>query len=175
MLCLGAQSCSTLCNLIDFNLPGSSIQRDSPGKNTGVDCHALLQGIFPTQGLNPGLLHCRWIPYHLSHNGSTYTNNVYVIQMMNTYVCTGAKWLFTIWRHIEEYFIGVFEDYNLRALSHGTRLYTGTKYAAQQRWAGWVEVPTTHHTSSREQLGPEGRAPSQPRSSLLSTQPRSWF
>ena len=31
---------------------------DSPGKNTGVDCHALLQGIFPTQGLNPGLPHC---------------------------------------------------------------------------------------------------------------------
>ena len=37
---------------------------DSPGKNTGVDCHFLLQGIFPTQGLNPGLLHCRWILYH---------------------------------------------------------------------------------------------------------------
>ena len=33
---------------------------NSPGKNTGVGCHALLQGIFPTQGLNPGLLHCRF-------------------------------------------------------------------------------------------------------------------
>ena len=32
---------------------------DSPGKNTGVGCHFLLQGIFPTQGLNPGLPHCR--------------------------------------------------------------------------------------------------------------------
>ena len=32
---------------------------DSPGKNTGVGCHALLQGIFPTQGLNPGLPHCK--------------------------------------------------------------------------------------------------------------------
>ena len=32
---------------------------DSPGKNTGVVSHSLLQGIFPTQGLNPGLLHCR--------------------------------------------------------------------------------------------------------------------
>ena len=40
---------------------------DSPGKNTGVGCHALLQGIFPTQGSNPGLPHCRWILYHLSH------------------------------------------------------------------------------------------------------------
>ena len=33
---------------------------NSPGKNTGVSCHSLLQGIFPTQGLNLGLLHCRW-------------------------------------------------------------------------------------------------------------------
>ena len=40
---------------------------DSPGKNTGVSCHALLQGIFPTQGSNLGLLqflHCRQILYH---------------------------------------------------------------------------------------------------------------
>ena len=40
---------------------------DSPGKNTGVGCHALLQGIFPTQGSNLGLLHCRQILYHLSY------------------------------------------------------------------------------------------------------------
>ena len=40
---------------------------DSPGKMTGVGCHALLQGIFPTQGLNPGLLHCRQILHCLSH------------------------------------------------------------------------------------------------------------
>ena len=38
-------------------------------KNTGVGCHSLLQEIFPTQGLNPGLLHCRWILYHLSYQG----------------------------------------------------------------------------------------------------------
>ena len=37
---------------------------------TGVDCHFLLQGIFPTQGLNPGLSHCRQTLYHLSHQGS---------------------------------------------------------------------------------------------------------
>ena len=39
---------------------------DSPGKNTGVGSHSLLQGIFPTQGLNPGLLHYRQILYCLS-------------------------------------------------------------------------------------------------------------
>ena len=43
---------------------------DSPGKNAGVGCHAILQEIFPTQGLNPGLQHCRQILYCLSHQGS---------------------------------------------------------------------------------------------------------
>ena len=43
---------------------------DFPGKNTGVGCSALLQGIFPTQGSNPGLLHCRQMLYPLSHQGS---------------------------------------------------------------------------------------------------------
>ena len=43
---------------------------DSPGKNTGVVCHALLQGIFPTQGLNLGLPYCRQALYCLSPLGS---------------------------------------------------------------------------------------------------------
>ena len=42
---------------------------NSPGKNTGVDCHFLLQRIFPTQGSNLGLLYCRQILYQLSHQG----------------------------------------------------------------------------------------------------------
>ena len=62
-------SCLTLCDPVDCSPPGSSVHGDSPGKNTGVGCHALLQGIFPTQGSNPGLLHWREIPYHLSHKG----------------------------------------------------------------------------------------------------------
>ena len=45
---------------------------DFQGKTTGVGCHFLLQGIFPTQGLNPGLSHCRQTLYHLSHQGSPY-------------------------------------------------------------------------------------------------------
>ena len=43
---------------------------DSLGQNTGVGSHSLLQGIFPTQGSNPGLPHCRRILYQLSHKGS---------------------------------------------------------------------------------------------------------
>ena len=64
---LVAQSCPTLCDPMDCS---SSVHVDSTGKNTGVDCHALLQGIFPIQVSNPGLLHCRQILYHLSHQGS---------------------------------------------------------------------------------------------------------
>ena len=49
---------------------GLSSPRNSPGQNTGVGSCSLLQGIFLTQGLNPGLLHCRQILYQLSHQGS---------------------------------------------------------------------------------------------------------
>ena len=62
-------SCLTLCDPMDCSPPGSSDLGDSPAKNTGVGCHFLLQGIFPTQGSNPGLLHCRQILYCLSHLG----------------------------------------------------------------------------------------------------------
>ena len=54
----------------DHSPPGSSVHGGSPGKNTGVGCDALLQGVLATQGWNPGLLHCRQVPYHLSHRGS---------------------------------------------------------------------------------------------------------
>ena len=57
-LCQGLQPTRLLCPW------------DFPGKNTGVGCHFLLQGIFPTQGSNSGLLHCRQILYHLRHQGS---------------------------------------------------------------------------------------------------------
>ena len=48
---------------------------DFLGKSTGVGCHFLLQGIFPTQGSNPGLPHCRQTLYHLSHQGSLSINS----------------------------------------------------------------------------------------------------
>ena len=67
------QSCLTLCDPMDCSPPGSSVHGDSPNKNTGVGCHIRLQGILPTQGMNPGLLHCRWILYHLSHHRNNYS------------------------------------------------------------------------------------------------------
>ena len=74
-MCLVAQSCLTLCDPMDCSPPGSSVHGDPPGKNTEVGCHALLQGIFPTQGLNPGLPNYTWILYQLSHKGRPLKNS----------------------------------------------------------------------------------------------------
>ena len=66
MLYLVAQSCPALATL-----SGTSVHGDCSGKNTGVGCHTLLQGIFSIQGSNLGLLNCRQILWHLSHQGSS--------------------------------------------------------------------------------------------------------
>ena len=55
VLCVLTRSCPTLCSQTDCSLPGSSAH-GTPGKNTGVGCHALLQGIFSTRGSNLSLL-----------------------------------------------------------------------------------------------------------------------
>ena len=71
-VCLVTQSCPTLCDPMDCSPPGSSVHGDSSGKNTAVGCHALFQGIFPTQGSSLGLPCCRWILYWLSHHRSPF-------------------------------------------------------------------------------------------------------
>ena len=65
-----AQSCPTLCDPMDCKPTTLLHPWDFPGKSTGMGCHCLLQRIFPTQGSNPGLPHCRQMLYHLSHQGS---------------------------------------------------------------------------------------------------------
>ena len=76
---LVVQSCLTLCDFMSDSLRPHVLQptrlfcpQDSLGKNTGMGCHSLLQGIFPTQGSNPGLLHCRQTLYHLSLQENLY-------------------------------------------------------------------------------------------------------
>ena len=72
-LCCAVPSRSVMSSSFDpadCSLPGSSVHGDSPGRNTEVDCRAFLQEIFSTQGSNPGLPHCRQIPYCLNHQGS---------------------------------------------------------------------------------------------------------
>ena len=53
-----------------FAIPRTIPSMEFPGQNTGMGSRSLLQGIFPNQGSNTGLLHCRWILYQLSHKGS---------------------------------------------------------------------------------------------------------
>ena len=71
LLLLSQFSCVRLCATHGQQPTRLLCPWDSPGKNTGVGCHALFQGIFPTQGSNPGLQHCRRILYHLNHQGSS--------------------------------------------------------------------------------------------------------
>ena len=74
MCVLVTQSCPALCNPMDCSSPGSSGCMEFSGQEywSGLGCHFLLQGIFPTQRLNPGLLHCKQILFQLSHQGDTH-------------------------------------------------------------------------------------------------------
>ena len=73
-------------------------------KNTRVGSYSLLQGIFPTRGLNPGLPHCRQILYQLSHQGSIYTY---------THTHTPIHIYFYIYTHIYMYFFLIFFHFDL--------------------------------------------------------------
>ena len=87
-----AQSCLIL--LIPWTC---SPTRDSPGKNTGVGCHSLLQGIFPNQRLNTSLPHSRKILYHLSHQESLASNKTSLDSKKLSAKITGWFWS---WRPI---------------------------------------------------------------------------
>ena len=90
---LVTRSCLTLCDPIDCSTR-LLCPRNYPGKYTGVGSHLLLQGIFPTQGWNLGLLHCRQILYHLScqrgAEGSTPAECL-VVTCLSALVCVGKK------------------------------------------------------------------------------------
>ena len=90
----------TLWDPLNCSPPGSCVHGDSPGKNTGVGCHALLQEIFPTRGSNPGLRHCRQILYRLGLQGfgrdhpilqNTYT---VVVRMNGMHPCSKISFFF---------------------------------------------------------------------------------
>ena len=68
----------------------------SPGKKTGVSCHSPLQGIFLTQGSNPGLLHCM---QSLGHQGSPYPDTQISRLTQSAALCT---WASRTWRHLDE-------------------------------------------------------------------------
>ena len=68
---LSVKLAQSMCYTVHVNSLVLYSPWNSPGQNTGVDSLSLLQGIFRTQGSNPGLLHCRQILYQLSHKGSS--------------------------------------------------------------------------------------------------------
>ena len=126
--CLVAQSCSTLCNPMDCSLPGSSVHGDSPGKHTGVDCHALLQRIFPTQGSNPGFPHCRRILNLLSHQGGpNFLTMLYPPAQQSTWHQEGLPETLTgrreeiYWTHSEEEERKGKESWKKRRQNQGSR------------------------------------------------------
>ena len=90
-LCCAILSCSVMIDSLwphgPYTPPASSVHGDSPGKNTGVDSHALLQGIFPTQESNPGLWHFRQILCHLSHQG-----NPWILEWVAYPFSRGSYW-----------------------------------------------------------------------------------
>ena len=114
MCVLVAQSCPILCDPMGCSPPGST--GNSQGKNTGVGCHPLLQGLFITQGSNTGLMHYQQILYHLSHQGSlisiySATNiliHVFMIKLssfsplhaqnVSTWVYSRGQNLFNFWK-----------------------------------------------------------------------------
>ena len=84
---LFTQSCLILFDPMDCS------PQDSPvhGKNNGVGCHALLQGIVPTQGSNSGLQHCRRILYHLSHPKEILVVYIQLGMIMKSYPISGRQ------------------------------------------------------------------------------------
>ena len=115
-----AQSCPTLCDPIDYRLLGSSVHGILQARIlTSVGCHFLLQRIFPTQGWNPGLLNCKPILYHLSHQGSpsgvVYNSGAASKDWQRKGKC--------VWRMVR---IGVFAIQNTRARGTEVGGVTGT-------------------------------------------------
>ena len=70
-----SESCSVMSDFLQLH--GQYSSWNSLGQNTGMDTLSLLQGIFPTQELNPGLPHCRWILYQLSRQGSPHHQRIH--------------------------------------------------------------------------------------------------
>ena len=100
---LVVQLCLTLCNPMDW--PARLLSPwNSPSKNTGVGSHFFLQGTFLTQRLNPGLLHCRQILDHLSHQESLVINAPAIskFQGMGDFECARPNFMRACLHHFLE-------------------------------------------------------------------------
>ena len=123
---LVAQLCLTLCDPM-------VCPWDSLGKDTGVDCHLLLQGIFPIQGWNLGLLHCRQTLYHLNYQGMGDT--VLILILPCPCWVTLDKSFPTLWPLTMKWGVFVFKVYSQEFCEswHADGLVS---------WEGWFPPPS---------------------------------
>ena len=122
LIMLAAKSCLALRN---------SVYGISAGKNTGVGCHYLLQGIFPTQGSNPGLLPCRKILYHQSHQGSIKHCIIYILY---------SKWIAKV----------LFSVYHICSVRTSTSTITITRWKIKEKSFTFHVQKTKYPKSSGE-------------------------
>ena len=125
-----------------------------------VGCHALLQGIFPTQGLNPGLPHCKQILHRLSHQGSPWTAREVPISRVLGAQCqepkTKTKYMFLIWYSVfdnVEWISGVAGDF----ICNQAGPHTDTSLSRGQK----LPINVTHSLQRHRQLQ-EGKEQSEP-------------
>ena len=112
------QSCLTLCDSMDCSPPGSSVHGDSPGKNTGVDCQALLPGILPTHGFNLHLL-CL-LHWQAGYLPLVHLGNPYIFIQVYIYLSKYPPIFWTKWRIALHYLIcsyTVVTSYNINHIA----------------------------------------------------------
>ena len=99
---------------------------NSPGQNTEVGSLSLLQGIFPTQGSNQGLLHCRWILYQLSYQGSPLYSLIplyYPPLSLSLIITTSSLYLLVcfLFRYIHKF--AIFFRFHIKVISYSICLF----------------------------------------------------
>ena len=133
-LCSVAQSCPT-CDIMDSRPPGSSVRGDFPGKNTGVGCHFLLQGIFWTQRSNLHLLHWQMDFLPLSYLGSPL---LFICVYIYIYVC--------VYIYIYIYKMKYIELSRsiliLHLIKYSTKVIVFCFYAGSNSWIYYLTVNT---------------------------------
>ena len=105
---LVTQSCGIFCEFMCCSPSRLLCPWNSTGKNTGVGSHSLLQGIFPTQWLNPGLLHCRQVFYCLSHQGSLIILMYHYLLIILLLVAIWVSFFFTPINYYNAHIMAIF-------------------------------------------------------------------
>ena len=138
MLGLVHQSCLTLCNPMDCSPPGCSVYGDSPGKYARMGCQAFLQGIFPTQGSNPGLPHLWWTLslsqgqavhwYHLVTYCKRHLQIFHIWIKLHLHVLKASKTLDQSAINLEARNMCLWQETNLWVLTEGIKVVSITHY-----------------------------------------------